>query len=149
MKRLILATAGLLLVASSAYAATDADCGVMFRQADTNSDGTLNAVESERYAAMLRMADKIVAADSDMTEASFLESCKADVFANATIDPKAPLEGANSFTESQAKDRVLAIGLTAPSTLTKDDKGIWRGTAMKSGMSVSVAVDFKGNVVAQ
>ncbi len=149
MKRLILATAGFLLVASSAYAATDADCGVMFKQADTNSDGKLNAVESERYAAMLRMAGKIVTADSDMTEASFLENCKADIFANAITDPTAPLEGSNSFTEGQAKDRVLAIGLTAPSALTKDDKGIWRGTAMKSGTSVSVAVDFKGNVVAQ
>lgn len=149
MKQLILATAGFLFVASSALAATDADCGAMFKQADTNTDGTLNAAEAERYAAMLRITEKVVVPDGDMTEAFFLENCKADMFTSAVMDPAAPLEGANSFTESQAKDRVLGMGLTAPSTLTKDDKGIWRGTAMKSGASVSVAVDFKGNVVAQ
>jgi hypothetical protein len=32
--------------------------------------------------------------------------------------------------------------------LKLDDKGIWRATAMKDGKSVSVALDFQGNVVA-
>jgi putative membrane protein len=39
--------------------------------------------------------------------------------------------------------------MAMPATMTKDDKGIWRGTAMKDGTSVKVAVDYKGNVVAQ
>ena len=34
------------------------------------------------------------------------------------------------------------------SALTKDDQGIWRGTATKDGKHVKVAVDYKGNVVA-
>ena len=59
------------------------------------------------------------------------------------------MEGANSFTEGQASDRIIAAGMMAPTALVKDDKGIWRGTAMKDGKSVNVAVDFKGNVVAQ
>jgi putative membrane protein len=32
--------------------------------------------------------------------------------------------------------------------LTKDDKGIWRGTANKDGKQTAVALDFQGNVVA-
>jgi hypothetical protein len=59
----------------------------------------------------------------------------------------APLEGANSYTESQAKQRVIDSGFSNVSALAKDDKGIWRGTATKSGKQASIAVDFKGNVV--
>ena len=60
---------------------------------------------------------------------------------------KPPFEGANSFTEAQAKQRISDAGFTSVSTLAKDDKGVWRGTAMKAGKSASVAVDYKGNVV--
>lgn len=58
-----------------------------------------------------------------------------------------PLEGANSFTEAQAKQLVQDAGYTGISTLTKDQRGVWRGSAMKAGKSASIAVDFKGNVV--
>ena len=33
--------------------------------------------------------------------------------------------------------------------LTKDDHGIWRGTASQDGKPVELAVDFNGNVVPQ
>ena len=61
--------------------------------------------------------------------------------------PDAPLAGANSFTESQAKARFEANGFTNVSGLRKDEGSIWRGTAMKDGKSVSVALDYQGNVV--
>ena len=60
---------------------------------------------------------------------------------------KPPLEGANSFTEAQAKQRIIDAGYTAVSVLAKDERGVWRGTATKAGKSASVGVDFKGNVV--
>jgi sporulation protein YlmC with PRC-barrel domain len=66
---------------------------------------------------------------------------------NSTATP--PLPGANSFTESQARERIEAKGFTAVSDLKKDDQSIWRGTATKDGRTVNVALDFKGNVVAQ
>jgi sporulation protein YlmC with PRC-barrel domain len=66
---------------------------------------------------------------------------------SATSTP--PLPGANSFTESQARDRIEASGYTAVTGLKKDEQSIWRGTAMKDGNSLSVALDYKGNVVAQ
>lgn len=70
----------------------------------------------------------------------------------ATSDTKnanAPVEGKNSFTESQAKDRLEKAGYTAVSGLKLDDKGVWRGTATKDGKSMSVALDYQGNVVSQ
>lgn len=61
--------------------------------------------------------------------------------------PGAPAAGANSFTEAQAKSRIEGQGFSAVSALTKDDKGIWRGTATKGGKSMNVTVDYQGNVV--
>ncbi|QPC86762.1 PRC-barrel domain containing protein [Mesorhizobium sp. NBSH29] len=60
----------------------------------------------------------------------------------------APVEGANSFTEAQAKSRMEDGGYTDVSALTKDDQGIWRGKATKDGKEVSVSLDYQGNVVA-
>jgi hypothetical protein len=64
-------------------------------------------------------------------------------------NPGAPVAGANSFTERQAKSRIESKGYTNLSGLKKDDKGVWRGTAMSGGKSVHVSLDFEGNVVAQ
>lgn len=61
----------------------------------------------------------------------------------------APVAGANSFTESQVHERLEKHGYTSVSGLTKDDQSIWRGTAMKDGKTVKVAVDYQGNIVAQ
>lgn len=64
-------------------------------------------------------------------------------------NPGAPAPGANSFTESQAKSRIEAAGYSNVSGLTKDKDGIWRGKASKGGMTVDVALDYQGNVVAK
>jgi hypothetical protein len=50
--------------------------------------------------------------------------------------------GANSFTEGQAKSR-FDERLPNVNELRKDDKGVWRGKAMKDGRSVSVSFDFR------
>lgn len=63
--------------------------------------------------------------------------------------PKPPLPGANSFTESQARDRIAKAGFEEVQQLKKDDQGVWRGQAKKSGQQVSVALDYRGNVVQQ
>ena len=64
-------------------------------------------------------------------------------------NPGAHVAGANSFTEGQAKSRFESKGYTNVSGLKKDDKGVWRGTAMSNGKSVDVSLDFEGNVVAK
>ena len=57
-----------------------------------------------------------------------------------------PVKGANSFTESEARSRIEKQGFTNVGALKKDDDGIWRGRAMKSGQQVDVALDYQGNV---
>jgi hypothetical protein len=64
-------------------------------------------------------------------------------------NPGAPVAGANSFTEGQAKSRIEEKGYADVSQLKKDDSGVWRGKAKKGGKSVDVSLDFQGNVVAK
>ena len=68
---------------------------------------------------------------------------------NSPPNPGAPVAGANSFTEGQAKSRIESRGYTNISELRKDDQGVWRGKAMKDGQAVSISLDFQGNVTAQ
>ncbi|RXT43099.1 hypothetical protein B6S44_28985 [Bosea sp. Tri-44] len=65
---------------------------------------------------------------------------------NAPADANAPLPGANSFTEGQAKSRLEANGYTNVGELKKDDNGVWKGTATHSGAQVTVSVDYRGNI---
>jgi putative membrane protein len=133
--------------APTTTALTDEECKAAWVSADANKDGTVDAKESARYLAALRVANRPTT-DAALTKPVFMENCKAGYFASTvTAEPGAPFEGANSFTEGQAQDRILAAGYSNVSPLAKDDKGIWRGTAEAQGKKVNVAVDYKGNVV--
>ena len=46
---------------------------------------------------------------------------------NSPPNPGAPVAGANSFTEGQAKSRIEEKGFKNVSDLKKDDAGVWRG----------------------
>ena len=65
---------------------------------------------------------------------------------NSPPNPAAPVAGANSFTEGQAKSRLESNGFSNVSGLKKDGDGVWRGKAAKGGKTVDVSVDFQGNV---
>jgi putative membrane protein len=146
---MLIAAAAAACVAMPAYAASDAECQAMWTKADVNKDGVLSEAEAQRYAAAMRVHDEKAKVDGQINQASFLEACKADVYTTRETDAGAPLKGANSFTEGQAKDRALSHGLTDVSGLKKDDDGVWRGTATQDGKPIQVAIDFKGNVVPQ
>ena len=153
MQKRLLAAIGLIALMSlpvPANAATEAECLKSFEAADANNDGVLTDAEGRRYFAAMRVANKQITGNR-LEKAAFIEHCKADVFAASQAQPAAgaPLEGANSFTEGQAKDRAEAAGFSEVSALQKDDKGIWRGTAKRGASQVNIAIDFKGNVVAQ
>lgn len=62
-------------------------------------------------------------------------------------DKNAPLPGANSFTEGQAKSRLEANGYSKVTGLKKDANGVWKGKATHSGTQVNVSVDYRGNIV--
>lgn len=66
-----------------------------------------------------------------------------------TPNAAAPVEGANSFTEEQARERIQEAGYSDVTDLVLDDQGIWQATAMKDGQSVAVALDYQGNVVSK
>ncbi len=150
MKRLALiaAVAATFIAPHAAIAMSDADCQAAWTKADANTDGNVTESEASRYFASMRVANKPIA-DGKLTKAAFAEHCKAGLYDAAKLDAGAPLKGANSFTEGQAKDRVAAAGFGTVGALTKDADGIWRGTAADGAKTITVAVDFKGNVVAK
>jgi hypothetical protein len=145
----VTALAATAYVAFPALAATDADCQAQWTKADVNKDGVLSDAEAMRYAAAMRVREAKMPSDGKLTQAAFMDACKADIYAPAKVDPGAPLKGANSFTEGQAKDRAVAHGALDVSTMKKDENGVWRGMAKLDGKSGEVAVDYKGNVVFQ
>jgi protein CpxP len=64
----------------------------------------------------------------------------------STVSNQGLAQGANSFTEGQARSRLKNNGYSQVSALTKGDDGIWRGSAMKDGATIHVSVDFKGDI---
>jgi len=148
MKKMIALAAALTVVASApGFAATDAECQDMWKKADANGDGNVSGGEAIRYMSFMRVAGMTVATEGTITQTEFMNACKADAYKPKQADAGAPLKGSNSFTEAQAKDRIIAQGMDSVAGLKKDGDGIWRGTAQQAGKSVQVAVDYKGNVV--
>jgi len=144
----VAALAATCACAVPAFAATDSECQAMWTKADVNNDGVLSGAESMRYAAAMRVHNNAQISEKDkITKADFMAACKNDVYVPHKADSGAPLKGANSFTERQAKDRAAAQGITPTGALAKDKDGIWRGQGTQDGKPVQVAIDYKGNVV--
>lgn len=95
---------------TTAWAVTDAECQEMWAKADTNKDGVLADNESMRYVALMRVGDRTIATEGKITKAEFIDACKVDIYAPRKAEAGAPLKGANSFTEGQAKDRAIGYG---------------------------------------
>ncbi|WP_395332103.1 hypothetical protein WBP06_04070 [Novosphingobium sp. BL-8H] len=58
----------------------------------------------------------------------------------------ATAKGHNSFTESQARGRLAKAGYTNIGPLAQNENGVWQGKATKGGKTVTVALDYKGNI---
>lgn len=123
-----------------------ADCEEQHRLFDINGDGYISQSESERDYARAGI-DGVTIGPEGLTRDQFLATCAADSWSQNTPEAGAPLEGANSFTEEQARQRAIAWNVTDVSPLTLDDKGIWRGNGKVGADAVAVAIDYKGNVV--
>ena len=144
-----LLVAGGLALPGIAVAMSESDCAAQWKSADGNGDGVLVGPEADRYLAYYRVRAKVTSVDGRIARDEFMRACENDVFMAKAPEPGAPLKGANSFTETQAKDRAMAAGFSSVSSLVKDGDGIWRGSAMKDGKAVKVAIDYKGNVVGE
>jgi hypothetical protein len=90
-----------------------------------------------------------VAALAQTTPAPSADGNTPAVATPDTKNPTAPVEGANSFTEAQAKDCIAEAGYTDVKDLKLDDKGIWMAAGMKDGKAVAIALDYQGNIVAK
>lgn len=66
--------------------------------------------------------------------------------ATTNANAPAPAKGANSFTMGEAKSRLEKNGFSNVGDLTKDDNGVWRGSAQRGGSTTMVWLDYKGNV---
>jgi hypothetical protein len=137
-----------MLMGDPVLAMSERDCAAAWAVADTNKDGFLTIEEGPRYFAAIGAGDRSIA-NGKLSQTDFMAHCQAGLFDARQSDAAAPHKGANSFTEEQAKDRVLAHGYRNVSTLHQDADGIWRGTAKLNGIEVNVAVDYKGNVVSK
>ena len=81
------------------------------------------------------------------------EPCSTTTTPNSQTLPTPPAQAATTpftteraFTADQAKSKIEAEGYSKLSGLRKDDKGVWRGKAMKDGLPVSVTLDAEGKV---
>lgn len=122
------------------------DCETQFAARDTDGNGALSETEAPALYARARIDGQVIP-DTGITKADFLAACDGDGYERVAPEAGAPFEGANSFTENQARDRAIAWGLTDVAEMTKDEKGIWRSTGTLDGAAVNVAVDYKGNIV--
>ncbi len=122
------------------------DCDAQFTTLDADANGFLSDAEAPREYARARV-DETALQDTGISKDEFLTQCGTEKWAQNVPEAGAPLEGANSFTEEQARDRAVSWNVSEVSALVLDDKGVWRGTGKLNGTDVSVAVDYKGNVV--
>lgn len=147
----ILGAAFIVSIGGAAFAQTDtmapaADCDAQFIALDADANGYLTDAEAPREFARARV-DAVTPEENGISKAAFMELCSSENWVEKAAEEGAPFEGANSFTEEQARDRAVAWNVTEVSALTLDDKGVWRGTGKVNGADVSVAIDYKGNVV--
>lgn len=122
------------------------DCDAEFAALDTDGNGYLSEAEAQRAYARSRI-DGVTLQEQGISKEEYMTLCGAPAWAENTPEEGAPFEGANSFTEEQARDRAISWNVAEVSAMTLDDQGIWRGTGMLDGANVAVAVDYKGNVV--
>jgi hypothetical protein len=125
MKSLALATATGIFLAGAGMAQTTSGTNSTTGAAPAGAVPTTSAP---------RAGDRSAAGDNNQAVAT--------TDANATT----PAKGANSFTMGEARSRIEKNGFTNVSDLAKDDNGVWRGKAQKSGSPTSVWLDYKGNV---
>ena len=123
-----------------------ADCNAQFSSLDADGNGFLSDAEAPREYARSRV-DSVTLQETGISKDEFQIQCGSPQWKQNVAEVGSPFEGANSFTEEQARDRAVAWNVTEVSALTLDEQGIWRGTGKVDGAEMSVAIDYKGNVV--
>ncbi|QSR19595.1 hypothetical protein [Novosphingobium sp. KA1] len=78
--------------------------------------------------------------------ATYAQSDNPAVKDPTVVTADAAAKGHNSFTEAQARERIAKAGFTNIGKLVQNENGVWQANAVKDGKSVTVALDYKGNI---
>ena len=81
---------------------------------------------------MYRLTSAALAAVVSLAAVSMATAQTTPSSPPASTSQGAPMPGANSFTEAQAKDRMEKAGFSQVNSLKKDDQGIWRASALST-----------------
>ena len=152
MKHMIIATAAALLLTGGAYAQTAAPGTGTPSTAAPTTTAPMTAPPMTAPSTAPMMSPGANAGTPPRPTAAMPSTSPAPAAVSSAANPRttaAPVPGANSFTMREARTRIGRAGYTGVQALKKDNAGIWRGTAMKDGKSVPVALDYQGNVVSQ
>jgi hypothetical protein len=80
-KLFLICAVPLFLCATPAFAAmSQADCDAMWKKADTNSDGSLDATEGKMYTDAMTKANMTPTDATKLTSADFMKACMAGAF---------------------------------------------------------------------
>lgn len=128
--------------------AAHTDAVALFESYAKDGDNAALKTFAQQTVPTLKMHQEMIEKIAPTMDSQSSSSATPKTTVGDAPDPMPPLPGANSFTEDQAKGRIQDAGFADVSKLTKDNQGIWRGQASKGGKNTTVALDYKGNVVA-
>jgi hypothetical protein len=160
MRVLVLCAA--LVSATPALAQTPRDCGSLWKEADTDANGSLTQQEDRRgYFDAFKVAGRTTLVAGVISRDEFMLYCDGGLDRSAAgarqqKGTEAPIDrgkgdltpGLIPFPKDEAMRRLQASGYRDLGDLVLDAKGIWRTTGMLNGKRIEIAVDVQGDVVA-
>jgi hypothetical protein len=151
-----------LLMPGLALAQAPRDCGSLWKEADSDANGTLDREEDQRgyFDAFLITGHKPLE-PGRLSRDEFMVYCEGSVDRSSagTLQHKGaegPIDrgkgdltpGLIPFPKDEAKRRVQALGYRDIGEFVLDAQGIWRTSATMNGKTVQVSVDVQGEVLA-
>lgn len=151
-----------LVLASGASAQAPRDCGSLWKEADSDANGTLTSEEDRRgYLDAFLITGNRPLEPGKLSRDEFMVYCEGSVDRTSAgtrqhKGPEGPIDrgkgdltpGLIPFPKDEAVRRLAALGYRDVGALVLDAKGIWRTTATMNGKTVQVAIDVQGEVLA-
>lgn len=138
------------------------DCGSLWKEADTDANGSLAKAEDRRgYFDAFRAAGRPLLVPDVISRDEFMLFCEGSLARSSAgtrqhKGNEGPIDrgkgditpGLIPFPKDEAMRRLEALGYRDIAELVLDDKGVWRSTVTVNGKKVDVSVDVQGDVVA-
>ena len=151
-----------LLASGAAFAQTPRDCGSLWKEADSDANGTLSQAEDEHgYFEAFRVTGRSTLVPGAISRDEFMLYCDGNLDRSSAgtrqhKGAEGPIDrgkgdltpGLIPFPKKEAIKRIQASGYRDMGELVLDDKGIWRTTVNFNGKQIEVSVDVQGDVLA-